>query len=264
MASIKRFHGPNCSGDGCGCPWRLDFRPQGMKGPRKRLEFPTKKAAERFLSETSQKVTRGEYVDPRACPTFAQAAEAWFSSKAGLRPSHVSDLRSRLDKHLIPRIGTERLDRITVKAIKELRDDLQADGYASRTINTIIRIVGAVFEDAISNGECATNPVKRVKGAANRARELQPAEHGGSAEDKVDPGSILKSGGSARVIEGDGRGTVQCAIYHGRVDWGEIGRALRVAMERCSHAQRQTGIHRYPANGDVGAAQGRGNPPTLL
>jgi integrase len=196
MASIKKHHTEGCANKGtadndCPCVWRLDYRPQGMRGARQRVEFKTKKQAERHRDETSHRVARGEYVDPRTCPTFAQAAEAWFNSKLGLRPSHVSDLRARLDKHLIPRIGAERLDRIAVKAIKELRDDLQTDGYARRTINTIIRIVGAVFEDAISNGECAINPVKRVKRAANRARELQPAENGGSAEDKVDPESIL-------------------------------------------------------------------------
>jgi hypothetical protein len=35
-----------------------------MKGPRRRVEFTTKKLAERFLSETSHKAARGEYIEP--------------------------------------------------------------------------------------------------------------------------------------------------------------------------------------------------------
>ena len=112
MASIKKFHAAGCPKDNCDCPWRLDYRPLGMKGPRRRVEFATKKLAERFLTDTSHKVSRGEYVEPAKVPTFAKAAETWYASKTDRRPSHVFNLRSRLDKHILPRLGGERLDRI--------------------------------------------------------------------------------------------------------------------------------------------------------
>ena len=195
MAKISQYHSNDCAqAKGCGCPWRLDYRPQGIKGPRKRLEFPTKKAAERHHSETSHKVTRGEYVDPRACPTFAVAAEAWFASKTDRRPSHVADLRSRLDTHIIPRIGAERLDRISVTAIEKLRDSLRANDYAPRTINTIIRIIGAVFEAAIRRAECGINPVKRIERTFMAARELGTDDGAGRADESVNPESILAPG----------------------------------------------------------------------
>jgi hypothetical protein len=149
MAKIAKHHKHGCAGGSCDCPYRLDFRPQGVRGPRKRLEFPTKKAAEKYLAAISTKVSRNEYIDPAKIPTFAAAAEAWFASKIDRRPSHVADLRSRLDKHILPRIGTERLDHIKVGIIEKLRDDLRAEGYAPRTINSIIRITGAVFRAAL-------------------------------------------------------------------------------------------------------------------
>ena len=46
MAKVAKYHKCDCISGSCACPYRLDFRPQGVRGPRKRLEFPTKKAAE--------------------------------------------------------------------------------------------------------------------------------------------------------------------------------------------------------------------------
>lgn len=121
MAKIAKFHAESCPRVDCDCRWRLDYRPLGMRGPRQRVEFATKKLAEKFLTETSHKAARGEYIEPAKVPTFAVAAEIWFQSKAAdFRPSHVADLRGRLDKHILPRIGAERLDRISVATIKKL------------------------------------------------------------------------------------------------------------------------------------------------
>jgi len=89
MASIKRFHLNGCEGENCECAWRLDYRPLGTRGPRKRLYFPTKKAAEKHLAQTSVKVTRGEYLDRTQIPTFATMAREWLQSKTDRRPSYT-------------------------------------------------------------------------------------------------------------------------------------------------------------------------------
>jgi hypothetical protein len=61
------------------------------------MRFKTRKQAEHFRTETQHKVARGEYVEPAKVPTFAEVAEDWFRSKTDRLPSHVSDLRARLD-----------------------------------------------------------------------------------------------------------------------------------------------------------------------
>ena len=85
MASIKRHHQDDCRGPNCECQWRLDYRPAGTSGPRRRLFFPTKKAAEKHLAETSTKASRGEYLDQAKIPLFKDAAELWFRSKTDRR-----------------------------------------------------------------------------------------------------------------------------------------------------------------------------------
>ena len=140
MAAIKKFHVSSCTGDNCECLWALDYRPLGMHGARRRVRFRTRKQTERFLSETSQRAARSEYVEPAKIPTFEEIPEDWLQGKIDRRPSHVSDLRTRLDKHILPRFGTHKLDRISVAMVERFRNDLRDHGYAHRTINAILRI----------------------------------------------------------------------------------------------------------------------------
>ena len=199
MARIQKFHLNSCSGGDCDCQWELDYRPLGMSGARQRVRFKTRKQAERFLTETAHQVARGAYVEPAKVPTFAEVAEDWFRSKTDRRPSHVSDLRTRLDKHLLPRFGARRLDAIRVAELEKLRDDLRDQGYAPTTINQILRIAGAVFRLAIKHGRCATNPVERVDRARRPATEIKPDDAGG--EDGLSPDCILNPDEVRRLLE---------------------------------------------------------------
>jgi len=166
----------------CDCPWRLNYRPLGMRGPQKRLNFSTKKAAQQYEAETTVQAKRGQYVDPNAVPTFAEAADRWFASKADRRASHLSTIQSLL-KHL-SRFDAQRLDRITVVDIEKLRNDLRAAGYRDRTIVAITRVCGAVFRAAVRRGECNANPVERLERNHTAARELGAEEDGGQALDE--------------------------------------------------------------------------------
>jgi integrase len=147
-----------------------------MNGARRRVRFKTRKQAERFLTETAHRAAQGEYVEPAKVPAFAEVAEDWFKSKTDRRPSHVSDLRARLDKHILPIFGTRKLDRISVASVERFRNDLRDRGYAYRTINTILRIISAVFRLGIKRGQCTKNPLDSVERAVQIAKELKAGE----------------------------------------------------------------------------------------
>ena len=163
MASIKRFHENGCKGENCECAWRLDYRPLGTRGPRKRLYFPTKKEAEKHLAQTSIKVTRGEYLDRRQVPTFAVTAGQWLESKMDRRPSYTEALRARLNIYLLPRFGPLRLDEVSVAPIEKMRDDMRTLGRSTITINATIRMIGGIYQMAIRRGLCTANPADRVE-----------------------------------------------------------------------------------------------------
>ena len=183
----------------CECPWRLNYRPLGTCGPHKRLNFPTKRAAQNYLAETTTQATRGQYVNPTVVPTFAEAADRWFASKADRRASHLSTIQSLL-KHLLPRLGAQRLDRITVVGIERVRNALRAEGYKHRTIVAVIRICGAVFRGAVRRGECTANPVERLERNHTAARELGADEDGGEA---LDEHNILNPAEVRRLLDSE-------------------------------------------------------------
>jgi len=161
-----------------------------MGGSRRRVRFKTRKQTELFLAQTTEKAARGEYVEPAKIPKFSEIAEDWFQSKADRRPSHVSDLRTRLDKHILPVFGPYKLDRISVASIEKFRNNLRDQKYARRTINCILRIVGSVFRLAIKRGLCSKNPVDRVERAKQVSIELKAGEVEADTE-TVDPDSVL-------------------------------------------------------------------------
>src|SRR5882762_5189578 len=51
----ERLGVPDCSGSNCDCLWQLDYRPLGLRGPRRRVRFKTRKQAERFQTETAHR-----------------------------------------------------------------------------------------------------------------------------------------------------------------------------------------------------------------
>ena len=155
MALIKRYHKPACTGGDCDCTWRLDYRPQGLTGPRKRIEFPTKKAAEKYLASTAVKVARGEYVDPARIPTFAKVGEEWMREKSNRHPATLGGWRVHL-RHLA-KLDNLRLDRIDVALIESVRDEL-CTKLGAKTVSTVLTTCAAVFKLAIRRGYTATNP----------------------------------------------------------------------------------------------------------
>jgi hypothetical protein len=127
--------------------------------------FLTKKAPEKFLSETSAKVTRGEYLDRNQVPLFGTSAEEWLRSKGDRRPSYTQGLRSRRDICFLPNFAQIPLDRVSVTNIEKLRDDMRERGLSTVTTNGVIRIIGGVFAMVIRRGLCTINPVQRVERA---------------------------------------------------------------------------------------------------
>ena len=198
---IKQSHIEGCPGKKCSCRWILDFRPQGLAGPRHRLEFATQRQAKDHEAATRVKVKAGTYVTPARVPLFATAAQLWFVSKAHRRPSHLCSLRTRLDKHLLPRFGTERLDRITPGELEQMRDELQAEGYSYKTVNAIISAASNVFAGAIRRDECSANPCDRVLRAEAPAREVGMLEAGNESDEAVDPTDVLDPSEIARLLK---------------------------------------------------------------
>jgi integrase len=141
-------------------------------------------------------------VQPAKVPAFEEVAERWFQTKTHRRPSHVCDLRQRLDKHILPRFGKVRMDRISVAQIEKFRDELVKAGYAYRTINVVLRVMSSVFRLAIKHGDFTRNPLELVDRATPAAKEVKPGQEAAdSVRDAVDPDNVLSPDEIKRLLE---------------------------------------------------------------
>jgi hypothetical protein len=87
MAKVAKYHKCDCISGSCACPYRLDFRPQGVRGPRKRLEFPTKKAAESTYIAMVPRNPYKRYGCGRSGDPFGRSRKKW--AKVGTEPSAI-------------------------------------------------------------------------------------------------------------------------------------------------------------------------------
>jgi len=70
-----------------------------------------------------------------------------------------------LDNHILPKLGDVRLDRIDVRAVEKLRDDLRVS-LKPQTINKVLTTLAAVFKFAMRRKLWRENPAA----VAERAR----------------------------------------------------------------------------------------------
>ena len=139
----------------------------------------------------SQKASRGDYVEPAKCQLSATLLTTGSEAGSDRRPSHTFNLRTGLDKQILPVFGKQKLDQITVEAMEKLRRKLWDQKYAHRTINRILWIVGAVFRLAIKRGQWSKNPSTASSARSSRRGNQRRRFTVGTGTDAVDPDSVL-------------------------------------------------------------------------
>jgi integrase len=123
----------------------------------------TRKTAQAALAAILEDARRAAIPDhERTDVTFAEAAEAWYESRArkGCRPSTLRGYRSALDKHLIPAFGPAPLTEVTARRLQLWLDGV---GGANRTRQRLGVIRFGVFRFAGKRYGLKVNPVADVE-----------------------------------------------------------------------------------------------------
>lgn len=154
--------------------------------------------AKRELAYVLEQVRRGEWRPPaevepvvvRQVPTFHEAASEWFAGKRteggrhgnGLSASAETSLRWQLEVHLLPTFAKHRLDAIGAEEVDRWRRAKVREGRIGATsINTCLRTMAAIFEQAVEYGHVDRNPAsgrrRRLPAVRPRRTYLDRAEH---------------------------------------------------------------------------------------
>jgi integrase len=104
---------------------------------------------------------RGERVAPNPRLRFAEASEQWLAGPVSyLRPTTRALYRNAIDRHLLPRYSSRRLDAISPDDVALLVRDLRAAGMAENSMMVILGVLGRIFKYAARRmGWAGASPV---------------------------------------------------------------------------------------------------------
>lgn len=122
----------------------------------------------------SEPVTVREYLMERWLPSKQPRGEGGRRHRGSLGVGTYTTYRGDLEAYVLPRIGDQRLDRLTPDDLDHLYDQLETNGSARgrplspKTIANVHSLLHKAFADAVRRGDLDQNPADAVE--APRAR----------------------------------------------------------------------------------------------
>jgi integrase len=150
---------------------RVTYRARWREaGGRERVKtFARRIDAQRFLIEVEDSKLRGAYVDPAAGKmAFAEWAERWYKTTAGLKPSTRHFYRQLLDNQILPTFKSASLASIDRMAIREWVAALIEDGPGASRIRNAHAVLAMILDSAVDAKRLAVNVAANMRGLPRR------------------------------------------------------------------------------------------------
>ena len=144
----------------------------GLDGDgNRRQRFETvkglKRDAEQRLTEIMAALGQGDYVE-RTGKTVKEFLEAWIlSRRRDLSPTTWSVYKYIVNAHLVRRLGSKQLQKLTWEAVESYYDGYRVGGIESTTLSerTLLhhhRLLTKAMKDAVKKGDLSRNPMDSV------------------------------------------------------------------------------------------------------
>ena len=130
------------------------------------MTFPTKGAAQLWLASAQSDLARGERTD-RYLPTVTleEYARPWLQNRV-LRPRTIELYQGLLDRHILPKLGSVQLGRLTPSMVREWNASMaRAAKPGPVTVAKCYRLLRTICETAYTDELISRNPCN-LKGAS--------------------------------------------------------------------------------------------------
>ncbi|MBM5813121.1 MAG: site-specific integrase, partial [Gammaproteobacteria bacterium] len=188
-------------------PWAASF--VGPDGRRKLRYCATRKAAEQLLAAAQVAVSRGEYVNPSQSRTVGEVLDDWLGARradfaaGNLKPATARDYEAIVAIYLRPAFGSLRLRDLSREHVERLRSRLLTDppeaiqqaraaglakrggeaaawrarlgAVGARTTGKVLRVLGAVLEEAARRGQVPRNVARGISAGAQQLTSVDAA-----------------------------------------------------------------------------------------
>jgi integrase len=126
---------------------------------RKRSPVPTRRGAEEYERHLRQALLNGRRKDVETAPTLEEWAPKFLEwSETNNKPSTVDGKRKVLKNHLLPALGTTRLDTIGPEQIETYKARALRGGRAKKSINNDLAVLGKALHLATEWGRIPSAP----------------------------------------------------------------------------------------------------------
>src|SRR5262245_2102651 len=142
--------------------WIVDYVDQN--GERHIQTFTRKKDADDFHASVKVDVRRGVHTPHSKSLTVAEAAADWlkYVNLEGRERATVQGYQAHVDLHINPRLGHEKLARLTMPRINAFRDGLLTS-MSRATAKKVLVSLKSLLRDAQRRGNVAQNVALDVK-----------------------------------------------------------------------------------------------------
>lgn len=125
--------------------------------------FKTKQEAKNALCEARAQIKLGLYREP-SNQIVAEYISDWFHTvhKSVLKPSTVRGYEVNIRKHILPSVGSYKLDQLNRMHVQKMCNDMAEKGLKSNTILYALRVLAACMNDAVLNDHIPKNPCKKI------------------------------------------------------------------------------------------------------
>jgi integrase len=187
--------------------WIADYRDQA--GRRHIKSFARKKDAEAWLTKARHEVAQGTHTAEAGSVTVAEAGALWLDACTanGLEPATTRRYRNHLDLHILPRIGSVKLARLSAPMVESFRDEL-LKSISRPLAKKVIASLKAILSDAQRRGLVAQNVASAVS-VSSRGREKRKLVVGVDIPSKQEIATLLDK------VDGRWRPLIVTAIFTG-------------------------------------------------
>lgn len=178
--------------------WMADYYDQN--GERHRKAFPTKKAAEDWLTDTSAEIKSGVHIPDSRSITVKEAAGLWLKRRRleRVEPGSLRTYDQYVRLYIVPKIGRKKLAHLSTPFIEAFRDELLA-GTSWTRARYVLAALRMILSDMQRRGFVAQNAALPVR-IKDSGRDERPIEAGVDIPLKEEVQRLLQQGaGAARV-----------------------------------------------------------------
>jgi integrase len=160
--------------------WQVDYRDGA--GKRRHRQFDSKRDADTFMVKARAEVAAGVHTPDSDSISVSEAADLWLERciRDGLEETTIRAYKQHVRLHIVPRIGSTKLARLTAPAVNAFSDQLLTDRRSQDMTKRVIGSLSAIVREAQRRGLVAVNnvrdaaPVKRSQ--RGKARPEMPTK----------------------------------------------------------------------------------------